>query len=142
MSLGILNKINHHAEVKRLLADLRSKGFSVLRRQLPVRKARWYGFRVEFAGVKIDYAVVFNNLNPATQVESCLAVNNKTFWNKVGPVGTVKFDMSTEDFELLLAGAMYDKVPTKELYNDPKSISFVVRQGANGQLEVAQAEEF
>lgn len=141
MSLGISNKINHHAEVKRLLADLRSRGFTVLRRQLPVRRFRWYGFRVEFDKVKIDYAVVFDNLNPATQVESCLAVNNRTFWTKVGPVGKVVFDMSREDFELLLAGAMYSKVPTKELYNNPKSISFIVRQGANGQLEVARAEE-
>jgi hypothetical protein len=87
----------------------------------------------------MDLAIVFDHLTPEKQVEICLAVGNKTFFSSVGPLGEFKWTMSAEDFEVLLAGAMYDKVPTKQLYNDGRSLGYVVRLGPDGHTHVERA---
>ena len=141
MTEAFPKKVNHLAEVKRVLGEFRGKGFTVLHRSRRPIKGKWYGFAVQFDKVNMDLAVVFDNLTPEKQVEVCLAVGNKTFFTEVGAVGSFKWKMGTEDFEVLLAGAMYDKVPTRQLYNDGHSLAFTVTIGPDGNTRIERAKE-
>ena len=142
MTLAFPKRVNHLAEVKRVLGEFRGKGFTILHRSNRPIKGKWYGFAAQFDKVNMDLAIVFDNLTPEKQVEVCLAVGNKTFFSAVGPIGEFKWTMSTEDFEVLLAGAMYDKVPTRQLYNDGNNLAFVVTIGPDGKTRVERAKDY